>query len=272
MRPIRAIDAHVVSAGLREADLHTLARLGVERVVASLRDLPGPDLPFTAWIKAFERFVAKEPVRWRRTGIEASCLIGVPPALAPQIGFEALLHDLQPFFAAPTVAGIGPLVIDPSIADQRFVARRQLEMAAALRRPVWIAPAARSGADGLRRVLDLVQATQIDPGLVVMERVVPGLVPELVGAGVHLALEASRNRLENEQIASLVALHGASRVILTSHAGESGADLVAVPATVAGLHDAGLADDVIERVAWRNALDLIGRGRDDSRALPSTIG
>jgi predicted metal-dependent TIM-barrel fold hydrolase len=267
------VDAHLHAEGLTDADLETLARFGVHQVVLCAHDgaLPVGDCSAASWRGQFDRLLGFHGPRLERAGLRPMFVLGVHPAHAPERGLEALLEDLPAYLSHPAVVGVGTLGLERFDAHERHVLDRQLALAAELRRPVWMEPSALQGNSGLRRLAGVLHASGFPLERALIGRVTPAMLPTLLALGFTLALEPSEGRLSLADLTRVLKRHGASRFVLSSHAGEGSADLLAVPALVSHLFDAGLPRDLIRRVARDNALAFIGR--PDAMSPPGpTIG
>lgn len=267
------VDAQVHADGLGDADLETLARFGVAQVVLCAHDgaLPrGPDVTAKAWLDQFDRLLTVEGPRVKRAGLRPLFALGVHPAHAPRHGLEELLHRLPEFLSDPAVVGLGTLGLKSGDGWERFVLSRQLELARDLRRPVWVSAPPLDPDTGLRELAALLKASDFPAERVLVGQVTPAMLPLLRACGFNLALEPSDGRLSGEALVAMVRRHGPERFVLTSHAGDGAADLLAVPAMAAQLLDAGLSPAVVLRVARDNALRFLGR--EDAAAWRARTG
>ncbi len=259
---LELIDAHVHADGLSDADLDTLARFGVGRVVVCAHDgalEPGAEATAKAWLTQFEQLLTVQAPRLKQAGLSPLFALGVHPAHAPWHGLDEILHKLPAFLSDPTVVGIGAVGLKRADERERYVLARELELAAELRLPVWVSAPPLDPERGLRQVAATLRELAFPAERVLVGQVTPGMVPLLLACGFSLALEPSAQRLSVPEIVRLVRRHGPNRFVLTSHAGDGSADLLAVPSVVAHLRDAGLSPAVIRRVARDNALRLAGR-------------
>lgn len=255
------IDAHVHADGLTDPDLELMARFGVEQVLVCAHDGAIDRRAPTAagWLAHFDRLLDVEGPRLRRHGLWPVFAVGVHPAHAPWRGLEELFHRLPAYLSHPAVVALGTLGLKTVDDRERWVLGRQLEMARDLRRPVVVAPPPIRPMQALRPLVSLVKQYELPPHRVLVEHVTARMLPLLRACGFSIALEPSPGRLPAEEIVALVQRYGPERFLLTSHAGEGAADVLAVPQMVSRLIDAGLSPEVIDRVARQNALRFVGR-------------
>jgi len=270
MLPDDLVDAHVHPEGLSNADLDTLARFGVRRVLACAHD-GAPDrrgVYSTApgWLRHWERLLGPEAARMRRHGLRPMFALGVAPGHAPWHGLEELLHKLPDFLSNPAAVAIGTLALSGAGERERTVLRRQLDLAADLRRPVIVAAPPLRPAGGSRALAAMLRSGDLPPERILVEHATASTLRVLLACGFAVALEPSPGRLTAEAAVEFVRRHGPERLVVTSHAGDAGADLLAVPGFVARLRDAGLSRAVTRRVARDNALRFLGREESARRA------
>lgn len=267
MAASQLFDAHVHADGLRDVDLETLAFFGVTRVLVVSNDggLDGDDGP-RAWLAQFERLLTVEAPRFKRAGIRPLFALGIRPARAPRRGFEELLHKLPWFLSDPSVVAIGGLHLRGSDEREGVVFQRQLELAAELRLPAVVAVSPHDPPRSTRQLVNLVRATSLPPERVLVEGAAASMLPLLRFCRFQIALEPSPGRLSYDDIVRTIRQHGSERLMLSSHAGEGAADLLAVPAVAARLlEDEGVSGEVVARVGRDNALRFLGRDEERGR-------
>lgn len=255
------LDAHVHADGLRDCDLETLARFGVRTVVVCAHDgaIERGEPTAKAWLAQFDRLFDVEATRFRAHGIRALFAVGIHPAHAPWHGLDELLHRLPAYLSQPSAVAVGSLGLKTGSEREVHVLTRQLELARDLRRPVYVSGPPLDPAGGLKSLVSLLLASGIAHDRILVGHVTLAMLPLLRAWPFAIALEPSEGRLPPGDVVAAIRRHGPGRFVLTSHAGEGSADLLAVPQIAARLRAAGLSDDVVCRVARDNALRLLGR-------------
>jgi hypothetical protein len=255
------IDAHVHADGLRDADLDTLAAFGVEQVILCAHDgaIERPGDSARPWLEHWDALLGREGPRFRRHGVRPLFAFGVHPAHAPWRGFDELLHKLPQYLSDPAAVALGALGLKDGTPREQQVLARQLELAGELRRPVIVSSSPLDPVRGPRALARALVAAGVAPERVLVEHATVAALPTLSALGWNVALEPASGRLEAAQVVRIIQRFGAERFVLTSHAGEGPADLLAVPGMAARLVDAGLPEGVVARVARENALRFVGR-------------
>lgn len=260
-------DAHVLADALSDADLETLVRLGISGVLVCANDGASErrhEVTADAWLRHFDDLLTVQAERLRKHGLRAFFAIGVHAAHAPWHGLERLLHRLPSYLSHPAVVAVGAIGCRSLEVRERHVLSRQFEIAAELRRPVVVSMPPNADDSQSRAFLRLLREQPMDPERVLVEGAPLEALRPARAMGFHVALDASSRRMTMADVVSLVRLHGPNGFVLSSHAGEGAADLLAVPGMAAGLADAGLPSPVIRRVARDNALRFLRRTMDDA--------
>jgi hypothetical protein len=256
------VDAHVQAEGLRDSDIETLARFGVEQVVICGHE-GGLERPSKAsgrdWSAYFDKLLNQQTKRFRRHSVRALFALGISPAAAPLRGLEEALHDLPTFLSHPAVVAIGSLQLRRMDEREESVLRRQLDLAAELRRPVMLTAPATNAARAARKAIGWLRASEVPAERILIEGLSPRAMALATGYGFSAGLEVSPGRLSVVEMADLLRKQGATGLVLTSHAGEGAANLLAVPLATGHLQEAGLSASIVTRVARLNALRFLGR-------------
>ncbi len=228
---------------LSDRDLRTLSAFGVRGGVGL----------FSCGAQAGAR-AAAERARLQRAALSAFLAFTPNPDLLPGGLLEAELQRLPELLSLPGAVALGPVGLGPERGSaETYALERVLELGKNLARPVLVQ--CRPLADGktVRRLLGVVR----DSGLPA-ERVLglaiprPGLVLfRECGHAVGLAL--SRHLL-GRQLVETVSRFGSERVIVLGN----GADFLSLPKAVSLLEEAGVPASVVKRVAFENALKLLG--------------
>jgi uncharacterized protein len=263
-------DAHLAGAALAARDVADLRFFGVagalcplgERgAAATARDLRRD------W-EALHRAVT----RLRRLGLGAWAALSVPPTRIPARGAEALLAELPEWLSRRGVAVLGPVGPGAGSPREEEILARQLEMARELRRPVLVSLPASDAGRGLRRAVDLLRESGVDPRRVLVDGAGARGVRVLREIGCCAVLSASSGPGALESAARLVGKLGPEGIALASHAGDGAGDLLALPRAADRMARLGLSEAVIRRVCGRNALAALGLAPADVRGAAAPSG
>ena len=207
----------------------------------------------------FDALLKKQAPRFRKHGLRPLFALGIAPRAAPRRGLEEALHDLPAFLSHPATVAMGALSLREMNERESSVLTRQLEIAAELRRPVIVAAPTTQPARHTRTLLRWLRDSPLTPDRILIENLTARSAGLALGYGFAASLEVSTGRLSTSDVVSLVRSSGPRSLVLTSHAGEGAANLLAIPLVVERLREAGLSRAVIQRLAVDNALRFLGR-------------
>lgn len=251
-------DALLRAGGLRPPEIEDLRFFGVAGALVPSDDSAVPctaDAVRRGWDE-----VLAAARRLRRGGLAAWAALGVHPARIPARGLEALLAELPGALGRPEAAAIGLVGLAAGGELEERVLARQLELARELRLPVVVATPWRGRERATRRLLAVLQESEVEPGRVLVAGADARTVRAIRACG-HLAalpLSGDGRRSGIDAAVRVVRSLGAEGIVLGSDAGQSGGDLLALPRAADRLEKAGLSDAVVRRVCGENALAFLG--------------
>jgi uncharacterized protein len=249
------VDLHLHADGISTADLTTLAYFGLKAAVTCARDAGSGSAD--ALRKHWDELVSKQTERLKAAGIRPLVALGLHPARIPWHGVDELLHRLPHYFDDPRVVALGELGLQDGGPRETDILTRQLQLAARLRKPVIIHTPDRGKLARTKRILTLVRQSPLEPEEVLIDHVSAETFPLVHGLGCWAGLTLQPDGFEPSAAASLVAKHGAERIVLTSDIGEGAADLLALPKAAEALRAAGLSEAVIRRLMCEGPLAFL---------------
>ncbi len=247
-------DARLHARALRARDLADLEFFGIAGALVPGDEGVGPASAdslrrgWTALTAAVRRL--------RRVGFTAYASLGIAPGRIPARGLEALLADLPAWLGQPEVAAISVGLEAGGAREERLLSR-QLELARELRRAVVARPPPRAREAGMRRLLNVLMAAELEPTRVLVGPVEPRTVKLVRACGYAAGVWLSAPRGVDEAV-RLVASLGPEGIVLASDAGEGGGDPLALARAADRLAKAGLSEAVVRRVCGENAVALLG--------------
>ena len=194
----------------------------------------------------------------RAQGVKAWAALGIHPRRIPQRGLAERLADLPGWLDRPEVAAVGPCGLHLGGAAEEEVFLAQARLAAELRLPLLLCAGSRGRERLVRRLLVLLEETEVEPARVLLSHADAATLPLLAARG-HRALVTMPGRTGVEEAARLVRRHGPESIVLGSDAGDGGGDPLALPRAADRLARAGLSVAVIRRVVLGNALAWLGQ-------------
>ncbi len=247
-------------AALRPSDAETLRFFGVAGVLLASGDGFSPAT--AAGLHQHWLDTAGAARALRRRGLPAWAALGIHPRRIPRRGLAARLAELPTLLGRPEVAALGPAGLEAGGPLEEEVFLEQVRLAAQLRLPLMVRAAWRRRASLTGRLLDLLEASDLPPGRVLVLHADARTLPILRARG-HLALVTLAGRRGVEEAVALVRRHGSEGLLLGSDAGDGGGDLLALPRAADRLARAGLSLAILRRACLGNALAWLGLGLDD---------
>jgi predicted metal-dependent TIM-barrel fold hydrolase len=255
MAAAQFVDLHLHADGISAQDLSTLAYFGLKAAVTCARDAGSGSAEELR--RHWDELVGKQAERLKQAGIRPLVALGLHPSRIPWHGVDELFHRLPHYFDDPKVVALGELGLHEGGPREDEILSRQLTLAARLRRPVIIHTPTREKLPRTRRILTLVRESPLEPSQVLIDHVSAETFPLVHGLGCWTGLTLQPDGFLPAAAASLVARHGAERIVLTSDIGEGASDLLALPKAAEALHAAGLSTEVVRRLMSEGPLAFL---------------
>ena len=138
--------------------------------------------------------------------------------------------------------------------------------------PVLIHTPHRDKKAGTIRTIDLVEASGIDPGRVLIDHNNEETLAATLNSGCWAGHSIyPHTKMDEGRMAALVQQYGTERITINSAADWGVSDPLKVPKTVAAMRAAGISEADIETVVWHNPISFFGQsgrldlGEDNTR-------
>lgn len=241
--------------GLSERDLETLLFFGVQAVLLT----PGraPAASARELLGHFDLVVGRELRRVERIGLRAYVGLGVHPLSVPRRGLPEVLSALPEYFRGGKVVAVCEVGLASGSEEELEAAAEQLRLSRRLKLPVI---ASSPSADKLKRtraLLALLQQAGLPPGRVLVDGADGRTVRLIHGCGYHAGLSLHPDELSAEAAVAIVKRLGSERLVIASELGGRAGDLLALPRAARLLQRAKLSEEVIARVLFDNAAELL---------------
>ncbi|MBI4317769.1 MAG: TatD family hydrolase [Chloroflexi bacterium] len=254
---MRIFDAHIHVDTRGIGDLKTLALFGTEAVVTCAHDYM--DFSCAASVlDHWNRIMTLDRKRLAANNIQAFIALGLHPGGIPRTGEEEVLGKLREKLGIEGVVAIGEIGLHRYTEDELRVFRRQLDLGKELNKPCIVHTPERQKAEVTRRVLDVITDVGIDKDLVLIDHVNEDTFEMVRSFGGWIGLSVQTGKLSDERAASLIAAHGADRVILNSDLASLSDDVLALPKAVFQMKRMSLPRREIERAVFDNAVAFFG--------------
>jgi predicted metal-dependent TIM-barrel fold hydrolase len=241
-------------AGVRTADLQTLAFFGVQGAVLAPATAP-PAADWREVVDRLEAVVGPDRRRLETAGVRAWSLVGVHPCWASPKSMHKVVHRLPELLARPGVVGVGEIGLQSGTPPELDLLDRHLEAAADAGLPAVLHVA--EGADRYRLTrlaLDAVLASPLAPDRVLVAATTPELLELVTAAGVKASVTVGGCPDERATGVAFLREHGPDGLLVDGGVGEGAFDVLGLPKAAQDLLDGGWSAAEVRQVFLQNAL------------------
>jgi len=271
---MKLFDPHIHMSARTTDDYAAMRRAGIVAVVEPAFWLGQPRTHAGSFEDYFLSLVGWERFRASQFGIRHFCTIGLNPkeANTPDL-IDGVLDLVDIYLEKDGVVAVGEIGYDDMSPAEDEVLARQIAMAVDHDLPVLIHTPHRDKKAGTLRTLALVRESGIAPERVLIDHNNEETVALALDAGCwagHTIYPGSK--MDEPRMVAIVQRHGAERIMVNSSADWGISDPLKVPKTAQAMRDAGIAEDSIETIVWRNPLAFYAQsGRLDPAEVEEVL-
>jgi uncharacterized protein len=257
---MRIFDPHIHMTSRTTDDYERMAAAGVRALVEPAFWLGQPRTNVGSFTDYFDSLIGWEPYRASQFGIRHHCTIALNPKEANDPRCRAVLDVLPRYLAKDGVVAVGEVGYDSMTPEEDAAFAAQLSLAVAHDLPALVHTPHRDKARGTRRSLEVVAASGIDPGRVVVDHlneVTVGLVKD-TGCWMGFSIYPE-TKMSPPRMVAILRSYGTERVLVNSAADWGRSDPLLTRATGEAMRQAGFSDDEVDRVLWRNPVEFYGQ-------------
>jgi predicted metal-dependent TIM-barrel fold hydrolase len=251
------IDAHVHAHSRSGEDFGRLRDAGCIGLVAVADEGGGYRGPGSV-LDHFVRLDRVDRSRVERAGLKFWLALGMHPRGIPEEGADEVLEALPEALKRHRAGAVGEIGLEMGGELEERMLAAQLDIAAQAGLPAIVHTPRKDKKKAVERILALLSGCEQRPERILLDHINEEVLPMAADAGCYLGLAVHPAKLSPDQIAGLVAAHGAGRFILSTDMGASASWLFGIPAAIAAMQDRDLGDDVIRAVVYDNAAGLLG--------------
>lgn len=253
----RIFDPHIHMTSRTTDDYARMAGHGIRAVVEPAFWLGQPRTSVGSFVDYFDALIGWEPFRAAQFGVSHHATIALNPKEANDPRCRGVLDLLPRYLDKDAVVAVGEIGYDTMTPaeDEAFAA--QLAAARTHRLPALVHTPHRDKATGVRRSLDVIRESGIDPGHVVLDHlneVTVGLVRD-TGCWMGFSIYPE-TKMSPPRMVEILLRYGTDRVLVNSAADWGNSDPLLTVATAEAMRAAGFGDDDIDRVLWRNPVEF----------------
>jgi predicted metal-dependent TIM-barrel fold hydrolase len=263
---MRLFDPHIHMTSRTTDDYQAMAAAGIAALVEPAFWLGQPRTHVGSFEDYFLSLVGWERFRAQQFGIRHFCTLALNPKEAnnPKVadGGVALLPR---YLEKDGVVAVGEIGYDDQTpAEDKYFAA-QVELARAHKLPILIHTPHRDKKRGTERSLALLRDMGFPPELALIDHNNELTLPVVLDAGCWAGHSIyPQTKMDEPRMISLVQQFGAEKILVNSAADWGVSDALKVPKTASALRTAGVSEDAIETICWKNPVRFFGQsGRLD---------
>jgi predicted metal-dependent TIM-barrel fold hydrolase len=263
---MKMFDPHIHMTSRTTDDYAAMAAAGIVAVVEPAFWLGQPRTHVGSFEDYFLSLTGWERFRASQFGIRHYCTIALNPKEAnnPELA-QAVIELMPRYLEKDGVVAVGEIGFDDMtpVEDQCF--HQQLELAKQHDLPVLVHTPHRDKKRGTERTIALIREARFPEERVLIdhnnEETLPLTLATACWAGHSIY---PHTKMDEHRMAALVQKYGPERIIVNSAADWGVSDPLKVPKTVTVMRAAGIAEQAIEQIVWRNPIAFFAQsGRLD---------
>jgi len=268
----RIFDPHIHMTSRTTDDYERMAAAGVRALVEPAFWLGQPRTGVGSFTDYFDGLVGWEPFRASQFGIRHHCAIALNPKEANDPRCRGVLDVLPRYLEKDGVVAVGEVGYDSMTPEEDQVFAAQLALAVEHALPALVHTPHRDKARGTERSLDVIRASGIDPGLVVLDHLNEVTVKQVAGTGCWMGFSIYPDtKMSAPRMVAVLREFGIDRMLVNSAADWGRSDPLLTARVGEEMLAAGFSDDDVDKVLWRNPVEFYGRsGRLDVSTMDGT--
>ena len=257
---MRIFDPHIHMTSRTTDDYQAMHAAGVRALVEPAFWLGQPRTSVDSFVDYFDGLVGWERFRASQFGIAHHCTIALNPKEANDPRCTPVLDLLPRYLAKDGVVAVGEVGFDSMTPEEEKAFARQLELASEFGLPALVHTPHRDKLAGTRRTLDLVEASGLEPGRVLVDHLNEVTVDVVDRAGAWMGFSIYPDtKMDPDRMVAVLQRRGLDRVLVNSAADWGRSDPLTTLRTGEAMLAAGFTDDDVDRVLWRNPVEFYGQ-------------
>ena len=258
---MRIFEPHAHMTSRTTDDYEAMAASGVKVLVEPAFWLGQPRTSAGSFVDYFNSLLGWERFRASQFGIRHHCTIGLNPKEANDDTLRREVLALLPrFLAKDGVVAVGEIGYDAMTPAEDEALRAQFALAVEHELPALVHTPHRDKAAGTHRTLELVEETGLAPEMVLIDHNNELTVKEVHASGCWAGFSIyPGTKMDEHRMVRIVEDIGTDRIMINSACDWGVSDPLKVSKTVAAMQAAGIDDDEIEKVVWRNPLEFFAQ-------------
>jgi predicted metal-dependent TIM-barrel fold hydrolase len=267
---VKYFDPHIHMTSRTTDDYEAMAQAGIRGIIEPAFWLGQPRTHVGTFDDYFQALIGWERFRASQFGIAHYCTIALNPKEAnnPNLA-DGVVELMVHYLGKDGVVAVGEIGFDDqTVAEEKYFSA-QLDLARKFELPVLIHTPHRDKKRGTQHSLALVREHGFPEEHVLVDHNTEETLPLVLETGCWAGHSIYPDtKMDEPRMAALVKRYGPSRMIINSAADWGVSDPLKVPKTAQVMRQAGIGEDVIETIVWRNPIAFFGQsGRIDIEEL-----
>ncbi|OON81787.1 TatD family hydrolase [Streptomyces tsukubensis] len=257
---MRIFDPHIHMTSRTTDDYQAMYAAGVRAVVEPSFWLGQPRTSPASFFDYFDALLGWEPFRAAQYGIAHHCTLALNPKEAGDPRCLPVLDELPRYLLKDGVVAVGEIGYDSMTPAEDNALATQLRLAAEHGLPAMVHTPHRDKLTGLRRTIDVVRESSLDPGLVLLDHLNETTVKEAKESGSWLGFSIYPDtKMDEDRMVAVLKEYGTEQVLVNSAADWGRSDPLKTRRTADAMLKAGFTEDDVDLVLWRNPVAFYGQ-------------
>jgi predicted metal-dependent TIM-barrel fold hydrolase len=269
---MRLFDPHIHLSSRTTDDYEVMQQAGIRAAVEPAFWVGQPRTSPASFADYFDSLIGWEPFRAAQFGVHHRCALALNPKEANDPRCADVLDLLPRYLDKDAVVAVGEVGYDAMTPREDEVFAAQVELAIRHALPVLVHTPHRDKVTGTRRTLDLLRESGMAPQDVLIDHLNETTVDLVADTGHWMGFSIyPHTKMDPERMVEVLRRHGTDRMLVNSAADWGRSDPLATRRTAEAMLAAGMSDDQVDQVCWRNPVSFYGRsGRLDLSEHPET--
>ncbi|MEU1537212.1 TatD family hydrolase [Actinacidiphila glaucinigra] len=257
---MRIFDPHIHMTSRTTDDYEAMYAAGVRALVEPSFWLGQPRTSPDSFFDYFDSLLGWEPFRAAQYGIAHHCTVALNPKEANDPRCLPVLDALPRFLVKDNVVAVGEIGYDSMTPAEDTALAAQLQLAADHGLPALVHTPHRDKLTGMRRTIDVVRESALDPEFVLLDHLNETTVKEAADSGCWLGFSIYPDtKMDEDRMVAVLKSHGTEKMLVNSAADWGKSDPLKTRRTADAMLAAGFSDDDVDQVLWRNPVAFYGR-------------
>lgn len=258
---MRIFEPHIHMFSRTTDDYERMALAGVKGVLEPAFWLGQPRTHVGTFKDYFDTLLGWERFRASQFGIRHYCTMGLNPKEANDDRVnDAVIELLDEYVHKEGVVGVGEIGFDDMTEREERCFVAQIEIAKKNELPILIHTPHRDKKQGTIRTLEVVAKTGIPEEHVLVDHNNEETIPLVKETDCWAGFSIYPNtKMTPERMVEIFRRFGTDKTLINSAADWGVSDPLLVPKTVLAMRKAGMDEDEIEKVVWRNPIEFFSQ-------------